>query len=56
MRWLAGVEGPVDEFNQTLVVQAPARVTEADVEIVVQALLDRHATLRLRAEEDGAGG
>ena len=56
MRWLAGVEGPVDEFNQTLVVQAPAGVTEADVEIVVQALLDRHATLRLRAEEDGAGG
>ena len=44
MRWLHGVEGPVDEFNQTVVVQAPAGVTEADVVVVVlQALLDRHA-------------
>src|ERR1700682_2233313 len=53
MRWLHGVEGPVDQFNQTVVVQAPAGVTEADVEVVLQALLDRHATLRLRAEDDG---
>ena len=44
------------EFNQTLVVQAPAGVTEADVAVVLQALLDRHATLRLRADDDGAGG
>ena len=27
MRWLQGVEGPVEQFNQTLVVQAPAGVT-----------------------------
>ena len=26
MRWLHGVEGPVDQFNQTMVVQAPAGV------------------------------
>src|SRR6202008_4053244 len=31
MCWLASMEGPVDEFNQTIVVQAPAGVTEADV-------------------------
>ena len=31
MRWLHGVDGPVDQFNQTVVVQAPAGVTEADV-------------------------
>ena len=24
MRWLHGVDGPVDQFNQTVVVQAPA--------------------------------
>ncbi len=51
--WLHGVEragGPVDEFNQTVVVQAPAGVTEADVVVVLQALLDRHAMLRLRAD------
>ena len=56
MRWLASVDGPVDEFNQTMVVSAPAGVTEADVVVVLQALLDRHAMLRLRVDDDGAGG
>ena len=56
MRWLQGVDGPVDQFNQTVVVQAPAGVTEADVVVVLQALLDRHAMLRLRVEDDGAEG
>ena len=56
MCWLHSVDGPVDEFNQTMVVQAPAGVTEADVVVVLQALLDRHAMLRLRVDDDGAGG
>ncbi|WP_372503733.1 non-ribosomal peptide synthetase [[Mycobacterium] manitobense] len=56
MRWLAGVDGPVGEFNQTVVVSAPAAVSEADVVSVLQALLDRHAMLRLRVDADGAGG
>jgi non-ribosomal peptide synthase protein (TIGR01720 family) len=56
MRWLREVEGPVDQFNQTVTVQAPAGVTETDVVAVLQAVLDRHATLRLRVEDDGAGG
>ena len=56
IRWLEGVDGPVDQFNQTVVVQAPARVTEADVVVVLQALLDGHAMLRLRVEDDSAGG
>ena len=54
MRWLHGVNGPTDQFNQTMVVQAPAGVTEVDVVVVLQALLDRHATLRLRVVDDGA--
>ena len=60
--WLAGLEsagGPIEQFNQTLVVQAPAEVTQADVVALLQALLDRHAMLRLRAGpgiDDGAGG
>ena len=37
MRWLHGVDGPVDQFNQTVLVQAPAGVTEADVVAVLQA-------------------
>ena len=56
MRWLHTVDGPVDQFNQTMVVQAPAGVTQADVVVVLQALLDRHAMLRLRVDDDGAGG
>src|ERR1700682_3345367 len=54
--WLQGVAGPVDEFNQTVVVQAPVGVSEADVVVVLQALVDRHAMLRLRVDDDGAGG
>ena len=56
MCWLAGVEGPVGQFNQTMVVQAPAGVGEADVVVLLEALLDRHAMLRLRVGDDGAGG
>nr|WP_083336057.1 non-ribosomal peptide synthetase [Mycobacteroides saopaulense] len=56
MRWLRGIEGPIGEFNQTVVLQAPGGVTEAAVVILLQALLDRHAMLRLRAEDDGVGG
>ncbi|OSC19691.1 non-ribosomal peptide synthetase, partial [Mycobacterium vulneris] len=55
MRWLAGVDGPVEQFNQTVVVQAPVGVTEADVVIVLQALLDRHGMLRLRVDDDAGG-
>jgi amino acid adenylation domain-containing protein/non-ribosomal peptide synthase protein (TIGR01720 family) len=56
MCWLQGVTGPVDQFNQTVVAQAPAGVSEADVVMVLQAVLDRHAMLRLRVDDDGAGG
>ena len=56
MRWLHAVDGPVDQFNQTLVLATPAGVSEADVVAVLQALLDRHATLRMRVTDDGAGG
>jgi amino acid adenylation domain-containing protein/non-ribosomal peptide synthase protein (TIGR01720 family) len=59
MLWLRDIErtgGPVGQFNQTMVVQAPAGVTEADVEVILQALLDRHAMLRLHVDDDGAGG
>jgi amino acid adenylation domain-containing protein/non-ribosomal peptide synthase protein (TIGR01720 family) len=56
MQWLKSIEGPIDEFNQTVLLQAPAGVTEADVEVLLQALLDRHAMLRLHATDDGAGG
>ena len=56
MRWLHRLDGAVDQFNQTMVVQAPAGVSEADVVVMLQALLDRHAMLRARVQDDGADG
>jgi amino acid adenylation domain-containing protein/thioester reductase-like protein/non-ribosomal peptide synthase protein (TIGR01720 family) len=53
---LAGAAGSVEQFNQTVLVQAPGGVSEADVVTLLQALLDRHAMLRLQADRDGAGG
>ncbi|WP_297600970.1 non-ribosomal peptide synthetase, partial [Mycobacterium sp.] len=56
MRWLQTIDGPIDEFNQAMVLAAPAGVSADDVAVVLQALLDRHPMLRLRVQDDGAGG
>ncbi|WP_201406939.1 non-ribosomal peptide synthetase [Mycobacterium paraintracellulare] len=56
MRWLQNMDGPVEQFNQTMVLAVPADVTADDVPVVLQALLDRHAMLRVRVEDDGVGG
>ncbi|MEC4835664.1 non-ribosomal peptide synthase/polyketide synthase [Mycobacteroides chelonae] len=56
LRWLNDIDGPIGEFNQAVLLQAPADVTETDVVTVLQALLDRHAALRIRVEDDGMGG
>ncbi|WP_249026320.1 condensation domain-containing protein, partial [Mycobacterium kyorinense] len=53
MRWLASLAGPVEQFNQTMLLQAPAGASEADVVALLQALLDRHVMLRARVENDG---
>ncbi|WP_049747250.1 non-ribosomal peptide synthetase [Mycobacterium goodii] len=54
MHWLHNIDGPTDQFNQTMVVQAPPGVTHSDVVTVLQALLDHHAMLRLRADGSGS--
>ncbi|BBY62435.1 non-ribosomal peptide synthetase [Mycolicibacterium helvum] len=59
IRWLESLEAagsPVAHFNQTVVVQAPVGTTEADVLVMLQLLLDRHAMLRLRVDRDDVGG
>ncbi len=59
MRWLYGLgsaAGPIEQFNQTVLFQAPAGVAEADVVVLLQAVLDRHAMLRFRVDDGGAGG
>lgn len=55
MHWLHSVQGPVERFNQTVVLQAPAGAAEADIVVLLQALLDHHGTLRLRAESNDGG-
>ncbi|WP_139797934.1 non-ribosomal peptide synthase/polyketide synthase, partial [Mycobacterium noviomagense] len=56
IRWLNSVDGPVEQFNQAMLLQAPAGATEADVRVLLQALLVRHAMLRARVDHDGDGG
>ncbi|MCV7056718.1 non-ribosomal peptide synthetase [Mycolicibacterium gilvum] len=53
IHWLREAGGAVDQFNQTVVVQAPAGATEADVAVLLQALQDRHPMLRLQAGGSG---
>ncbi|BCI90472.1 hypothetical protein NIIDMKKI_56780 [Mycobacterium kansasii] len=57
MSWLRSLKSSagVEQFNQTVVLQAPAGVDETDVAVVLQALLDRHPMLRLRVDDDGTG-
>jgi glycopeptidolipid biosynthesis protein len=58
MRWLHGrgtAAGPIEQFNQTVLFQAPAGITEADVVAVLQAVLDRHDMLRFRVNGEAGG-
>ncbi|OBF01958.1 non-ribosomal peptide synthetase, partial [Mycobacterium sp. ACS4054] len=55
MHWLHEIDGPIDQFNQTMVLLAPPGATQADVVALLQALLDRHAMLRLRADDVDTG-
>ncbi|MGM0345806.1 condensation domain-containing protein [Streptomyces sp. Adlamb9] len=54
MAWLGELGGPVDTYNQSLVLRSPAGFGAEDAVRVVQALLDTHDMLRLRVP-GGAG-
>ena len=55
MRWLAERGGPIDRFHQALVLQVPASLREDQLLGALQAVLDHHDGLRLRAAR-GEGG
>ena len=55
MRWLHDVDGPSTSSTRRWSCRPPPASTQADVVVVLQALLDRHAMLRLRAADDGTG-
>ncbi|MFD5414481.1 condensation domain-containing protein [Streptomyces nojiriensis] len=54
MGWLAELGGPVDTYNQSLVLRTPPGFGAAAAERTVQALLETHEMLRLRLP-DGIG-
>ncbi|ACC38570.1 non-ribosomal peptide synthetase [Mycobacterium marinum M] len=55
MLWLQSLDGPLKEFNQTALLQAPAAMSYGDVIVSLQAVLDRHAMLRLQVDTDATG-
>ncbi|MFI9100861.1 non-ribosomal peptide synthase/polyketide synthase [Streptomyces fildesensis] len=54
VHWLRELGGPIDGFSQTRIVPAPAGATEPLLVQALQALLDRHAALRMRLDRTGA--
>ena len=50
MRWLAELGGPIDRFNQAMLLQVPAGLREEHLIAALQAVLDHHDALRLRLD------
>ncbi|WP_086828883.1 non-ribosomal peptide synthetase [Streptomyces sp. NRRL B-24572] len=50
LHWLAERRVPVDRFNQTTILRAPAALDQDKLHAVVGALLARHDSLRLRID------
>ena len=48
MHWLLERGGPIDHFNQAMLLQVPARLCGADLIAALQAVIDHHDALRLR--------
>ncbi|MET9695228.1 amino acid adenylation domain-containing protein, partial [Streptomyces sp. NPDC006514] len=48
IHWLAETGGPIDGYNQAMVVQTPADATSESLTHTLQAVLDHHDILRLR--------
>ena len=55
MRWLLERGGPIDHFNQSMLLQVPSELTWQCLVRVLQAIIDGHDMLRLRLERNGQG-
>ena len=53
MRWLLERGGPIDRFNQSTLLRAPARLQHDHLIAALQAVLDHHDALRLRLIASG---
>ena len=56
VHWLRERGGPIDRFNQSLLLRLPAGMREADLAAALQAVLDHHDALRLRLRLTVAAG
>src|SRR5262249_57438493 len=56
MRWLLERVGALDRFNQSMLLQVPAGMREADLTLALQAVLDHHDAVRVRLGAAGGGG
>ena len=56
MRWLAERGGPIERFNQAMLLQVPAGLRQEQLVAALQALLEHHDALRLRLAGAGTGG
>jgi len=54
MHWLAEVDGPIEGFNQSAVLQVPAELGADRLTATVQAVVDAHAMLRARLLRSGS--
>ncbi|MFF9088256.1 amino acid adenylation domain-containing protein [Streptomyces sp. NPDC014991] len=55
MEWLRELGGPVEGFNQSVLLRVPAGLTERSLTEAVQALLERHDALRARLDRTADG-
>ncbi|GAB6901775.1 non-ribosomal peptide synthetase [Kineosporia succinea] len=53
MHWLTQVEGPIDGFNQSAVIQLPADVDPERLQAALNAVVATHGMLRSRLTDDG---
>uniref|UniRef100_UPI00117D2F7D non-ribosomal peptide synthetase n=1 Tax=Streptomyces viridosporus TaxID=67581 RepID=UPI00117D2F7D len=56
VHWLAGRGGSMDQYHQATLVQVPAGLRQEHLTAALQALLERHDALRMRAVATGDGG
>ena len=56
MHWLMQRGGPIERFNQAMLLRLPAGLQEAQLIVALQAVLDHHDALRIRVVAPGEGG
>jgi non-ribosomal peptide synthase protein (TIGR01720 family) len=53
MHWLGGLDGPVDDYSQRMLLRVPAGLDPEHLTGALQAVLDHHDILRLRVTSEG---